>query len=90
MGRARAQTTYLPSATCGPAGESWGHAATTRVILYWRDNERYAHVYKSPCLPPATAHYLVTPEGIRGPRPPQARSAAEKRPVPDGGFQPGR
>lgn len=69
-------------------GESWGHAATTRVILYWRDNERYAHVYKSPCLPPSTAHYLVTQDGIRGvrPNPAQERQSSEKRTTPEGGF----
>lgn len=23
------------------AGESWGHASTIRVVLYWEDNQRY-------------------------------------------------
>lgn len=47
-------------------GESWGHAASTRVILHWGpDNERHAHLFKSPFLPPATARYGVTPDGIR-------------------------
>ena len=28
---------------CGfcAAGESWGHASTIRVVLYWEDNQRY-------------------------------------------------
>eukprot|EP00798_Chlamydomonas_sp_ICE-L_P027141 gene27141-2372_t len=50
-------------------GESWGHAASTRVILYWQGSERYAYIYKSPSQPPAKALYLITSEGIRGERP---------------------
>ena len=22
-------------------GESWGHASTIRIVLYWEDNQRY-------------------------------------------------
>lgn len=68
------------------------------MILYWQDNERYAHVYKSPYLPPATAHYLVTADGVRGRKPAgvaagqragrgqAAGQGASKRSFPEGGF----
>lgn len=29
-------------------GESWGHTSTNRVMLFWKDNQRYAYLYKSP------------------------------------------
>jgi hypothetical protein len=64
-------TVYGLCQLCRAAGESWGHAACTRVILYWQDGERYAHVYKSPSLPAATARFLVTTDGVRGPKPPK-------------------
>ncbi len=55
-----------PVLPCAATGESWGHAASTRVILHWGpDNERHAHLFKSPFLPPATARYAVTSDGIR-------------------------
>ncbi|GFR44380.1 hypothetical protein Agub_g5598, partial [Astrephomene gubernaculifera] len=49
-------------------GESWGHAATTRVMLHWgaSDNERHAALFKSPHLPPGDVAFAVTAEGIRG------------------------
>ena len=51
-------------------GDSWGHAASTRVILYWDSNhQRLAHVFKSPSMPPATVPFLVCQDGIRGLRP---------------------
>ncbi|XP_052179769.1 DNA repair protein RAD51 homolog 3 isoform X2 [Diospyros lotus] len=46
-------------------GDSWSHACTNRVILYWNGNERYAYLDKSPSLPSASAPYSVTPKGIR-------------------------
>ncbi|GAX84288.1 hypothetical protein CEUSTIGMA_g11710.t1 [Chlamydomonas eustigma] len=46
-------------------GDSWGHAASTRVILYWQDDSRYAHVYKSPCQQAQKAQYLVSTDGVR-------------------------
>ncbi|KAG2482481.1 hypothetical protein HYH03_018588 [Edaphochlamys debaryana] len=47
-------------------GESWGHAASTRVMLYWgQDHERHAALFKSPCLPPGDVAYAVTTDGIR-------------------------
>ncbi|KXZ49172.1 hypothetical protein GPECTOR_23g99 [Gonium pectorale] len=49
-------------------GESWGHAASTRVMLHWgaADNQRHAMLFKSPHLPPGDAAYAVTADGIRG------------------------
>ncbi len=29
-------------------GESWGHTCTNRVIFFWKDGKRFAHLYKSP------------------------------------------
>ena len=57
-------------------GDSWGHAASTRVILYWENNQRFAHVFKSPSLPASTVPFFIVQDGVRGVRP----SAAEKRP----------
>jgi hypothetical protein len=31
-------------------GEAWSHAATNRVVLFWKDGERCAHLLKSPSL----------------------------------------
>mmetsp|Transcript_37411 Transcript_37411/g.62981 ORF Transcript_37411/g.62981 Transcript_37411/m.62981 type:complete len:355 (+) Transcript_37411:330-1394(+) len=49
-------------------GESFAHACTTRVILFWDNGERNAQLYKSPRLPPGTVAYSVTEDGIRGTR----------------------
>ncbi|MCL7041292.1 hypothetical protein MKW94_029726 [Papaver nudicaule] len=46
-------------------GDSWSHACTNRVILYWNGNERYAFIDKSPSLRSASAPYSVTGRGIR-------------------------
>ncbi|XP_077235561.1 RAS associated with diabetes protein 51C isoform X2 [Tasmannia lanceolata] len=46
-------------------GDSWSHACTNRVILYWNGNERYAYIDKSPSLQSASAPLSVTGKGIR-------------------------
>ncbi|KAG9454544.1 hypothetical protein H6P81_007448 [Aristolochia fimbriata] len=46
-------------------GESWAHACTNRIILYWNGNERYAHIDKSPSLRSASSPFSVTSKGIR-------------------------
>ncbi|KAL7158523.1 hypothetical protein ABFS83_02G149400 [Erythranthe nasuta] len=46
-------------------GDSWAHASTNRIILYWNGNERYAYIDKSPSLRSASAPYAVTGRGIR-------------------------
>ncbi|KAL3677410.1 hypothetical protein R1sor_027358 [Riccia sorocarpa] len=45
-------------------GESWSHACTNRLILYWNDGQRLAYLFKSPSLPNATAAYDVSSRGI--------------------------
>eukprot|EP00250_Pteridium_aquilinum_P033384 c5535_g1_i1 orf=459-773(+) len=45
-------------------GESWSHACTNRLILYWESNQRFAYMFKSPSLPSVTAPFSVSPEGI--------------------------
>ncbi|XP_072163522.1 DNA repair protein RAD51 homolog 3-like isoform X1 [Diadema setosum] len=46
-------------------GESWGHACTIRLILYWKDAQRYANLYKSPSKREATIPYQITLAGVR-------------------------
>eukprot|EP00271_Cylindrocystis_brebissonii_P001866 TRINITY_DN12185_c0_g9_i1.p1 TRINITY_DN12185_c0_g9~~TRINITY_DN12185_c0_g9_i1.p1 ORF type:complete len:351 (+),score=56.76 TRINITY_DN12185_c0_g9_i1:174-1226(+) len=46
-------------------GESWSHACTNRVVLFWADGERRAYIYKSPSLKNESARYNVTQSGIR-------------------------
>lgn len=46
-------------------GDSWSHACTNRVILYWNGEQRHACIDKSPSLPSATASYSVNGKGIR-------------------------
>lgn len=54
--------------TCFTVGDSWAHAATSRIILFWQDQTRNAFLYKSPWLPAKTAEYYVTADGVRGRR----------------------
>jgi len=46
-------------------GESWGHNCTNRIILYWKDGQRYAYLYKSPSRKAEVVPYVVTTDGIR-------------------------
>ncbi|CAL9101258.1 DNA repair protein RAD51 homolog 3-like isoform X2 [Musa acuminata AAA Group] len=46
-------------------GDTWSHACTNRIILYWNGNERHAYIDKSPSLRSATAPFLITGKGIR-------------------------
>ncbi|KAM6969852.1 DNA repair protein RAD51 homolog 3 [Aplochiton taeniatus] len=41
-------------------GESWGHAATQRLILHWEGTQRLASLYKSPSQMEATVPYHIT------------------------------
>ncbi len=50
-------------------GESFAHAATTRLLLYWQARQRFAMLFKSPRWPRAVAAYAVTAEGVRSARP---------------------
>lgn len=45
-------------------GETWAHACTSRVMLYWQDGQRYARLYKSPSRKNDCVPYMVTPDGV--------------------------
>ncbi len=53
------------------AGDSWAHAAASRVLLTFQGANRHARIFKSPNLAEGTAEYLVTSDGIRGRRLPK-------------------
>ncbi|XP_066507469.1 DNA repair protein RAD51 homolog 3 [Hoplias malabaricus] len=46
-------------------GDSWGHAATQRILLHWDGVKRLASVCKSPSQREATVQYQVTGQGFR-------------------------
>ncbi|KAK7485386.1 hypothetical protein BaRGS_00023334 [Batillaria attramentaria] len=46
-------------------GESWGHACTVRLVLYWQDGQRHAMLYKSPSRRETTVLYQITTGGVR-------------------------
>ncbi|XP_017538016.1 DNA repair protein RAD51 homolog 3 isoform X1 [Pygocentrus nattereri] len=46
-------------------GESWGHAATQRLILRWDGAKRLASLFKSPSRKEATVEYQLTDQGFR-------------------------
>ncbi|XP_036052835.1 DNA repair protein RAD51 homolog 3 isoform X3 [Onychomys torridus] len=47
-------------------GESWGHAATVRLIFYWEQKQsRFATLYKSPSQKESTVPFQITPQGFR-------------------------
>ncbi|KAI4382056.1 hypothetical protein MLD38_008064 [Melastoma candidum] len=50
-------------------GDSWSHACTNRIILYWNGDERYAHIAKSPSLQSAAAPYMIYGRGIGNSKP---------------------
>lgn len=56
-------------------GDSWAHAATNRVLCYWKGSDRFAFLFKSPSMPAAAAEYRVSKDGIRSVR----SNAAVKR-----------
>ncbi|KAI9324864.1 DNA repair protein rad51-like protein 3, r51h3,putative [Obelidium mucronatum] len=45
-------------------GDSWGHACTNRVVLFWRQGVRQAMLVKSPNYPENTASYTIVTGGI--------------------------
>ncbi|XP_005986848.1 DNA repair protein RAD51 homolog 3 [Latimeria chalumnae] len=64
-------------------GESWGHAATIRLILHWEGKNRMASLYKSPSQKEATIPYQITFQGFRdiqAPVPPLVHSEADCNP----------
>lgn len=66
-------------------GESWGHASTVRLILYWERSQRQALLYKSPSQREATVPYQITTGGIR-----DVQTAAETRDKPQSSNQPSK
>ncbi|XP_063152285.1 DNA repair protein RAD51 homolog 3 isoform X3 [Candoia aspera] len=46
-------------------GESWGHAATIRLILHWNNKQRLAVLYKSPSQKESTVPFCITSRGFR-------------------------
>ncbi|KAA0171490.1 hypothetical protein FNF28_00702 [Cafeteria roenbergensis] len=54
-------------------GDSWAHACTNRLFLYWFGKVRVARLAKSPSRPLGAAAFAVTSEGVR--RPPAEGSA---------------
>ncbi|XP_072325993.1 DNA repair protein RAD51 homolog 3 [Scyliorhinus torazame] len=58
------QSTLVPA-----LGESWGHAATIRLILRWEGKLRFASLYKSPSQKEATVPYQITSVGFRDVQP---------------------
>ena len=51
---------YTSPSACLSVGESWGHASTVRVVLFWSDSERKATLYKSPTHKEATVPFVIT------------------------------
>ncbi|KAF3696312.1 DNA repair protein RAD51 -like protein 3 [Channa argus] len=46
-------------------GESWGHAPTIRLHLYWEKSQRLATIFKSPGHMDTTVQYQITSDGFR-------------------------
>lgn len=46
-------------------GETWAHACTNRIMLFWRDGIRVAQLLKSASQPLGEAAYAVERDGIR-------------------------
>ncbi|KAM4795900.1 DNA repair protein RAD51 homolog 3 [Rhinophrynus dorsalis] len=74
-------------------GESWGHAATVRLILHWGSTQRFALLAKSPIQMTATVPYEITHQGFRDAQaadpevnPPTSELNLRKRPREDDEF----
>ncbi|NWV30755.1 RA51C protein, partial [Grantiella picta] len=63
--------------TLCPSGESWGHAATVRLIFHWDSSQRLATLYKSPSQKECTVSYQITSHGFRDVQPPAVTPSAE-------------
>ncbi|XP_056412850.1 DNA repair protein RAD51 homolog 3 isoform X2 [Hyla sarda] len=46
-------------------GESWGHAATNRIILQWEHLQRFAALHKSSSQKDITVQFQITSKGFR-------------------------
>ncbi len=45
-------------------GDSWAHACTSRVMLFWEEGSRFARLYKSPSRKCDTVPYDIQAEGV--------------------------
>ncbi|XP_019401260.1 PREDICTED: DNA repair protein RAD51 homolog 3 isoform X2 [Crocodylus porosus] len=68
----QSQSTLVPA-----LGESWGHAATIRLILHWDNNQRLATLYKSPSQKESTPHGF---RDVQPPPPSQTPEGSEMNP----------
>ncbi|NXY65722.1 RA51C protein, partial [Callaeas wilsoni] len=68
----QSQSTLVPA-----LGESWGHAATIRLIFHWDNSQRLATLYKSPSQKESTIAYHITPHGFRDVQPPAVTHGTE-------------
>ncbi|XP_031427152.1 DNA repair protein RAD51 homolog 3 [Clupea harengus] len=68
-------------------GESWGHAATQRLILHWEGTQRLASIFKSPSQMEATVPYCITEGGFRDMAPPPSPTALPSSPGPSSSVQ---
>ncbi|NXN98029.1 RA51C protein, partial [Rhinopomastus cyanomelas] len=68
----QSQSTLVPA-----LGESWGHAATVRLIFHWDNSQRLATLYKSPSQKESTIPYNITSHGFRDVQPPAVTLSAE-------------
>ncbi|EOB05165.1 DNA repair protein RAD51-like protein 3, partial [Anas platyrhynchos] len=68
----QSQSTLVPA-----LGESWGHAATVRLIFHWDKSQRLATLYKSPSQKESTIPYTITPHGFRDVQPPAVTQNTE-------------
>lgn len=46
-------------------GESWSHACTNRLNLYWHGGQRYAHLQKCPSMASKTVPFAILVDGTR-------------------------
>jgi RAD51-like protein 2 len=46
-------------------GDGWGHNCTHRILLYWKEQLRCAHMLKSPSCKSSTVIFQVNHRGIR-------------------------
>ncbi|CAM9925867.1 unnamed protein product [Ascophyllum nodosum] len=60
QGRGGSESSLVPA-----LGESWAHAATNRLLLFWNGEDRFAELLKSPRLRHKTVPFAVVRVGIR-------------------------
>ncbi|KAI9599267.1 P-loop containing nucleoside triphosphate hydrolase protein [Syncephalis fuscata] len=59
LNHAQGTSTLVPA-----LGDSWGHMPNIRLTLFWRQNIRYALLFKSPLLADALAAFTITSNGL--------------------------